>query len=151
MERRFEDRKDMAIVLVLVMAGYFVVTNHIPLTPFNNLSPDRPQLRSTVVGTFPALLVVLALLADRGLPVAASWLWVWLLLQVRQWWIPYFFGSTRLHRDLRWYFAGRYNRTLNVLNQKEDRPVPDVQHLVLQLLTMLSALAVTLRAIGCSH
>jgi hypothetical protein len=72
----------MAIVLVLVMAGYFVVTNHVRLPPFNNLSPERPQLMSTVVGTFPALLVVLALLADRGLLIAASWLWVWLLLQV---------------------------------------------------------------------
>ena len=133
----------MTIFLVLAMAGYFVVTNHVQLAPLNNLSSERPQYMSTAVGTVPALLVVLALVENRGLLLAASWLWIWFLLQVRQWWIPYFFGSTKLHRDFRWYTAGGYNRTLRVLSLKGDRPVPDVQHIVLQLLTILSAVAVT--------
>jgi hypothetical protein len=137
-----------ALALVLTMMAYFAVVNHVSLRPWNSLSCGRAQLPSTSVGLIPAALVVLGLLYQRGLALAAGWLWVWLLLQLWQWWLPYFLGATPLHRDLRWYAAGGYDRTLCFLRRKVGRPTPDCQHVVLQALTLLAAVAVTLRAAG---
>lgn len=142
--------KDVALTLVSLMVLYFVVINHVSLRPWNNLLSARPQLLSTTVGTVPALLVLLALTRGRGLMLASIWLWVWLLLQIRQWWVPYLLGPTRLHHDFRWYGAGGYERTLRFLNPTAGRPAPDLQHIVLQVLTMLSALAVTVQTVASS-
>jgi hypothetical protein len=67
--------------------------------------------------------------------------YVWLALQIRQWWIPYLFGPTALHRDFGWYFAHGYDRRTKILPSIDDRPIPDAQHLVLQALSLVVAIA----------
>ena len=69
--------------------------------------------------------------------------YVWLALQIRQWWIPYLFGPTALHRDFGWYFANGYDRTIKILPEIDDRLIPDAQHLVLQALSLIVAMAAT--------
>jgi hypothetical protein len=71
--------------------------------------------------------------------VGAGWTVVWLLLQLRQWWLPYLLGPTPLHRDFRWYWEGGYAETLRLLPARGWRPVADLQHLVLQLLSLAAA------------
>lgn len=130
------------------MLLYFTLINHVALPPLNNLRAHGPQWRSTLVGVLPGVLVLVALARGSELAVllAASWLWVWLALQIRQWWVPYLFGSTALHRDLGWYAAGGYDRTARVLPRAAHRPAPDLQHLVLEALSLLAAVATTLTA-----
>jgi hypothetical protein len=140
--------KEAALILVALMLTYFALVNHVSLRPWNNLSATRPQLRSTMVGLVPALLVIIALLRGQGLTLASVWLWVWLLLQIRQWWVPYWLGPTRLHKSFEWYSAGGYDHTLRFLHPPAGRPAPDWQHVVLQALTLLAAVAVTLQAAG---
>jgi hypothetical protein len=60
--------------------------------------------------------------------------YVWLALQRRQWWIPYLFGPTA-------YVTHGYDRTLKILPSINDRPIPDAQHLVLQALSRVVAIA----------
>jgi hypothetical protein len=140
--------KYIALTLVSLMAIYFVVINHVSLRRWNNLASATAQLPSTVVGVVPALLVLLALTRGRGLMLASIWLWLWLLLQIRQWWVPYLLGPTRWHHDFQWYVTGGYDRTLRFLNPATGRPAPDLQHFVLQLLTISAAIAVTAQSIA---
>jgi hypothetical protein len=138
--------KAAALTLVSLTTIYFLVINHVPLRPWNHLSQARSQLSSSAAGAIPALLVVLALTCGQGLTLAGSWLWIWLLLQIRQWWVPYWLGPTGLHRDFSWYRNGGYDRTLQLLSPAPGRPAPDWQHLVLQILTALASVAVTAQA-----
>jgi hypothetical protein len=77
--------------------------------------------------------------------------YVWLALQIRQWWIPYLFGPTHLHRDFQWYVAQGYDRTIKILPAVEDRPAPDAQHLVLQALSLVVAIAATVAVLRYPH
>jgi hypothetical protein len=122
-----------AIVLMLV---YFVVDNHVDHYPWNNLITS--QLPSTLAGVVPFTVyaATFALRIRWLMVIGMVHSYVWLALQIRQWWIPYLFGPTALHRDFEWYAAHGYDPTLQVLPSIAERPVPDAQHLVLQALSL---------------
>ena len=128
---------------MVVMLAYFIMDNHVDLHPWNNLV--TPQLPSTLTAVIPfGLYAVAFALGLRWLMVVgAVHSYVWLVLQIRQWWLPYLFGSTALHRDFAWYFAHGYDRTIKILPGVGDRPIPDAQHLVLQGLSLVVAIAAT--------
>jgi hypothetical protein len=50
-----------------------------------------------------------------GMLIGTVYAYVWLLLQIRQSWIPYLLGHTRLHDDFTWYHDHGYAETLKVL------------------------------------
>lgn len=129
---------------IVVMLAYFVVINHVDLYPWNNLT--SPQISSTLTGVLPfgVYAVAFALRVRWLMVVGAVHSYVWLMLQIRQWWIPYLLGPTALHRDLGWYVAHGYDRTSKVLPGIDDRPIPDAQHLVLQALSLVVAVAATI-------
>jgi len=128
---------------IILMLAYFVVDNHIDLYPWNNLVTT--QLSSTLAGVFPFSIYALAFVYGiRWLMVVGTiHSYVWLALQVRQWWVPYLFGPTLLHGDFQWYVAHGYDRTIKILPSIEDRPTPDAQHLVLQALSIIVAITAT--------
>ena len=125
----------IAISLLLI---YFTVTNHIDLQPLNNLTAAGSQVPSTLMAVLPFSFVLLGLAQDRPRWVYLGWIWsmVWLALQVRQWWVPYFFGPTLLHENFAWYFQHGYTETLRILPVAVGRPTPDLQHNILQLLSL---------------
>jgi len=136
-----------AMVALGLMLGYFAVDNHVPLCPWNNLAAAGPQWPSTLSGWVPGLLTIWALARRSrwGITVGAGWTVVWVLLQLRQWWLPYLLGPTPLHRDFTWYWEGGYSETLRILPGRGARPVPDLEHVALQLLSLTAAL-LTVRA-----
>jgi hypothetical protein len=137
----------VAFIALALMLIYFAVDNHAPLKPSNNLAPSGSQWPSTLAGWIPGLFTLWALWrrSRRAVGVGAVWTVVWCLLQVRQWWIPYLFGPTPLHRDFRWYVEHGYTETLRILPRRGARPTPDLQHMILQTLS-LSAAVLTVRA-----
>jgi hypothetical protein len=140
----------LAQALTALMLVYFLLINHIRLSRFNNITRLGTQWRSTAVGIIPGILIIATLASNNKLGVAlgAAWLWLWFALQIRQWWVPYLFGQTALHRDFHWYVAGGYDETIRLLPERAGRPNPDLQHLVLQILTLLAAAAVSVNASG---
>jgi len=137
----------LAQVLTALMLVYFFLINHVRLYLFNNIIRLGAQWRSTAVGLIPGILVIATLASSKPkAALGAGWLWLWLALQIRQWWVPYLFGQTALHRDFRWYVAGGYDKTIRLLPARVGRPSPDLQHLILQILTLLSATAVSVVA-----
>jgi len=137
-----------AIASQLLMLIYFTIDNHVSLYPWNNLRSPVAELPSTLSGWIPFLLIMLAF-AFRvrwGMLAGTIYTYVWLLLQIRQWWIPYLFGPTRLHRNFSWYYEHGYTETLKVLPPIGDHPIPALQHMFLQLLSLVVAVTAT---IGC--
>lgn len=152
----------VAVTTQLLMILYFIVTNHVPLHPWNDLVGAGSQLASTAMGVIPFAVFAVAFRSRRlarfpppsarwarwvsggTMVIGAVWAWVWLALQIRQWWVPYVLGPTPLHRDFAWFAQGGYTDTLTLLPAVAGRPVPDVQHLVLQCLSL--AVAVTMTA-----
>jgi hypothetical protein len=132
--------------LIGVMLVYFVVTNHVDLYPWNNLDAAGNQLPSMLVGLIPFSIYAVAFAVGiRPLMlVGMVHSYIWLALQVRQWWLPYLFGATPLHRDLSWYEAGGYSETLRIPPLINGRPVPDAQHVVLELISLGVVLATTI-------
>jgi hypothetical protein len=127
-----------------LMILYFVTINHVDLYPWNNLIVS--QLTSTFAGVIPFSIYLIAFL--KGI----HWLmligvvhsYVWLGLQVRQWWIPYLFGPTPIHHDFGWYTDHGYGETLKFLPAVGNRPVPDAEHIVQQLLSLAVVITSTI-------
>ena len=127
-----------ANIAISLLLAYFIATNHIDLAPLNNLSAAGSQLPSTLMAVIPFGLVLLGLRLNKAWWIYAGWIWsmLWLLLQIRQWWLPYLFGPTFLHENFAWYFQHGYTETIKVLAVAEGRPTPDLQHNVLQLISL---------------
>ena len=119
----------IAIGLLLI---YFIITNHVDLAPLNNLAAAGSQLPSTLMAVIPFGMVLLGLRLERGRWIYAGWIWsmVWLLLQIRQWWLPYLFGPTFLHENFAWYFQHGYARDqARVSNKWGTHTRPTTQYL----------------------
>ena len=125
----------IAIGLLLI---YFIITNHVDLVPLHNLAAAGSQLPSTLMAVIPFGMVLLGLRLEKGRWIYAGWIWsmVWLLLQIRQWWLPYLFGPTFLHENFAWYFQHGYAETIKLLPVIDGRPTPDLQHNILQVLSL---------------
>ena len=141
-----------AQLITMWMLLYFFLTHHVPLGCLNNLTnpATQAQWRSTAAGVIPGVLVLACLEYGNRVAVVlgAVWLWLWFGLQVRQWWVPYLFGETALHGDFSWYRAGGYDRTARILPARGGRPTPDLQHMLLQALTLSAALVTTLTVVS---
>lgn len=138
-----------ALAAIVVLLAYLLVTNHVPLAPWNALSGGSQWL-SSLAALAPFGLVVLAIGARQALAIGIGALWsvVWFGMQLVQWWVPYLFGPTPLHRSFDWYVEGGYDATLTILPAIGDRPVPDLQHLVLQVLSIVVIVATTHAALA---
>lgn len=120
------------------MLAFFVVDNHVPLYPWNDLERTKSQLPSTLSGLIPFTLAAVTFYRRwlPGMVFFASYAYVWLGIQLWNWWVPYLLGGER-------EFASEYERTLHPLPEISGRPGPNAEHLVLQILSLLMALAMT--------
>lgn len=129
------DWSRVAVGAALVMLGYFTLINHVDVYPLNNLSEAGSQWSSTLAG-WVQFTIFSALIATRHrVAVFASLVIsvVWLVLQFVQWWVPYLSGRG----DHSWYTENGYDETWRILPSIQDHVViPDLQHNVLQLLSL---------------
>ena len=119
-----------AVGFQIAATAYLQLVEWVPMFPWNDLSRGNMQERLDV-----AMLVAGVMIAVW---FAAEWLWLmclgwaayatWLVLQLDSWWRPYLFGGRTVGPN--WYFA----HTFKFLPQIGERPTPDANHFVLQLL-----------------
>lgn len=132
-----------AIVAQVIMVAYSIVTNHVNLYPWNNLLES--QLVNTLTSVVPFTIYIMAFSLQirwlMSIGVVHSFIWLW--LQLYQWWLPYLFGPTALHQDFSWYFENGYSETVRFLPSLGQRPTPDAQHVVLELLSVVMAVTMT--------
>jgi hypothetical protein len=135
----------LALAALVVTSVYFVVDNHLPLYPWNNLPEAGPQLASTLSLVIPYAATAAALLARSRWAtfVMTVYCWVLLGLQIATWYPAYLFGA---RAD--WYAENGYDQTVRVLPRVGDNEVVvDAQHTVLQFLTLATAIAVTVATV----
>jgi hypothetical protein len=132
----------LAVASQMIAAAYLQAVEWIDLFPWNDLAKGNMQERLDVMLLLSQLFVALT--------YARRWLWwmiagwvayaVWLYLQIESWWVPYLWGGRSVGPN--WYFA----RTFKFLPAIGDRPTPDANHFVLQLL-IIAVLATSALAI----
>ena len=124
---------------IAAMLMWFCVTNHLDLSPLNDLDAQGGQLASTLSGLIPFGQALLTIAFAPPLWLLIFWTgysYVWLALQALRWWVAYLMGGDADHWD-------GYTRTLHVLPQIDGRMGPDLKHLILQFFSLLMAIALT--------
>ncbi|QKW21212.1 hypothetical protein HUT16_21030 [Kitasatospora sp. NA04385] len=128
----------IAVALPLAWLAWLVLTEWVPMFPLNDLKPGNLRLRllaAAVNYPFPlAISAGIALNSHWSLVTALVLCGVVLTGHLLSWWIPYFGYSTAAQREL---YQRDYARTLKVLPTEGHGVVPDVQHVVVGVLTLL--------------
>lgn len=128
-----------AALAQVVLLVYLETVEWVDLFPWNNIRGGNGQdVLDIALGV---LLAVLALGTLRGWRLAVfaarSVYPAWLALQIASWWVPYLFGPPAGPRFLR-----VFGPTVRVLPPIDDHPIPDADHLVLQLLIVIVLVAI---------
>lgn len=138
----------VAITLPLVWLAWLALTEWVPLAPLNDLSNGnlRPRLLAAAINyPFPLLIAGGVALGEPWSLITASALCGLILVgHVTSWWLPYLGVSSKAQREV---YARDYANTLKILPTEGHAVVPDVQHMVVGLLTLamlVTTLAVTM-------
>lgn len=120
-----------ALLAQLLLLLYYEWFEWVNVFPWNNVVYGNGQaLLDVLLGLVLAGLLLGPLLRLRWLVgVAALLCFLWLLLQIQGWWLPYVFGTSA--SGMRFY-QHWFSQTLKVLPPIADHPIPDVGHMVLQ-------------------
>lgn len=131
----------------LVMLGWLLVTEWVPLSPLNDLEASTPGERlRAAAGNYSVLLAIAVAVATGtsvGAVVAELLAVSWLIGHVLAWWLPYLGHSAATQREA---YRREYSRTLKILPTEGHDVVVDVQHMVVGLLTLPMVAFVTLHA-----
>lgn len=127
---------DVAIGIALLLLCWLVITEWVPMFPVNDLRGIGVKERLQAgAANYPFQLVVAGLVAwhERwSLIVAAVLAGAQLVSHVVQWWLPYLGWSTKGQRT---GYRRQFTRTLSVLPRAGRDVVPDVQHMVVGMLS----------------
>lgn len=121
-----------AVGFQVLAAGYLQLVEWVDLFPWNDLSKGNGQEKLDIAILGCQALVAFWFVRQRVSLMVVGWLAyvVWLYLQVVSWWRPYLFGGRVVGPN--WYFA----KTYKFLPQIDQRPTPDADHVVLQILLL---------------
>ncbi|MEU9078029.1 hypothetical protein ACFYUY_12925 [Kitasatospora sp. NPDC004745] len=146
--RRGMSMHTIAVTMPLVWLAWLMLTEWVPMFPLNDLRGDnrRERLGDAAVNYPIPLLIAGGIALDHQASRIAALVLCLLVTvgHVASWWLPYAGISTAAQRDS---YARDYARTLKVLPTQGRAVVPDVQHMVVGVLTLAmtaSTLAVTL-------
>ncbi len=135
-----------AIVLTNLHLIYHQVTTRIDLFPFNNVREytRKEQLTEAAIHFFSMGFPVLALLCDCKIMalVAAVELGLMFAGEIYTWWTAYFFGA-RFALQSNWQELHQriFSKTIIMLPARGKNPVPNLEHCILHILTLLSGVA----------
>lgn len=122
----------LAVLSQLIAAGYLQLVEWVDLFPWNDLSKGNQQEVLDVALLAGQGMVAFWFVRQRLILMCLGWLSYafWMYLQIVSWWRPYLFGNRVVGPN--WYFAKAYK----FLPQIDQRPTPDADHVVLQLLLL---------------
>lgn len=133
----------MAITFSASLFIYTVCMHLIPFEPWNDLERMQKSLRNAeILWSIPFILYpcvyyfeIMELLGIYILYTA-----MYLAVQVRVWWIPYVRGSMDPRLKIRAYI---FERTHRFLESRGERPVPDTQHIIQQVIGTIVLISIT--------
>ena len=138
-----------AMALQILLLVYHQVTTLFDFYPFNGVRfyTAKEQWQECAVN---GILMVLPIIGFGSrithlMRFGAVYYFVLLAVELKIWWVPYLFGaSEKWRRDHGRIHAG----TVTVLPPIKSHPIPNLEHLILQALTVLTAIATLLAWLG---
>ncbi|OUM84663.1 MAG: hypothetical protein BAA01_05865 [Bacillus thermozeamaize] len=122
---------------------YFEVTTLMPLYPWNDLSKYSMKEKVIEASSNGILLIVcIGLFASKIkflVGIAVLFYFIFLLMQLLTWWMPYLTGK-HLKQFPRSLYESHFANTIKFLPPIKNHIVPDAQHNVLQLLSLIQLL-----------
>lgn len=121
-----------AVIAPLVLLAYLVVTEWVPMFPWNDLAAQPARRRALAAAiNYPVMVLTSALFAVGTTVttlVAAALCLTVVAGNINSWWFPYFTGrgSASMRRD----WEREYGRTLKLLPTAGHVVTPDAQHVV---------------------
>jgi hypothetical protein len=133
--------------LQLLLLAYWVTIETVEIFPLNDIRgrvPHYEPATALAVNLLQQIAYMALFAARQWWPALAAALGyaAYLALQLWTWWVPYLFGASP---DWQARHSRNFERTLKLLPSSEGHPAPDLQHMLLQLLTV-AALIATARA-----
>jgi len=122
----------------LLMLGYQLVIDWVPLFPWNDIEKKtvRERILETLINYSPLLLIAFAFTQPKGFGwyVALGGCGFYLFGHFMAWWKGYFWGANE--KELAEY-RHRFSRTYKFLPAIADHPIPDAEHVVIGGLTII--------------
>jgi hypothetical protein len=130
----------------LLLAIYFQIINWFSLGNWNYQPGFVPILDSDKIEFGSIGLVSLFLLPFLIYLLAYQkhWIWLlwvgtigygmWLILQIQNWWIPYFFGASQHWHDV---YYRVFSKSTKILPSFGNHLAPDAMHLTIQILLII--------------
>src|SRR5437763_1777016 len=137
----------MTIVVLgqLCLLIYHQITTLFDLFPFNGVRYTKPKER-IVEASVNLLLMSLAPIGfamryEALMKFGLVYYFILFAIECATWWAPYAFGASKQWQEV---YSRVHSSTINVLPAKDGRPRPNLEHLILMLLTL--AVAVSTRS-----
>ncbi|MGV9302020.1 hypothetical protein ACWDLG_01490 [Nonomuraea sp. NPDC003727] len=131
----------LALVTPLVLVAYLVVTEWVPMFPFNDLRSQTVKERLAMAAiNYPIFIAIAVAVALNAGTVALVLSVLTMIGHVTSWWLPYFGFSFAAQREA---YQREYARTWKILPTEGRDVVIDVQHMVVGVLCLIMLVSVT--------
>ncbi|MBD8006611.1 hypothetical protein [Bacillus norwichensis] len=135
---------NIAIVLQILLFFYFEVTTLLNLFPWNDLSKyTRKEKFTEAITNGLFILLCIGLFATKVkwlMAISVMFYLIFLIMQILTWWMPYCTGI-HLKQFPKSLYESHFKDTIKWLPPMKDHIIPDAQHNVLQLLSMITLIA----------
>lgn len=127
----------LAVTAQLALITYYQIVQSIDLFPWNNLKIGSSLDEFNLILGFIQLVILMGSFKKKYWIVKAGLIFyfIWLVLQISNWWIPYIFGASYEIQEL---YKLYYLETYKFLQPFEGHFVPDANHIVLQIFILIN-------------
>src|SRR5690625_2591920 len=128
-----------AFISQIMLLVYFAVTTLINLYPWIDLSKYTPKEKITEAAVNAITIIIgntfMISKKQALMVIAAIFCFLFLLVQLVDWWMPYITGK-HLKQFPRELYDSHFQDTLKILPPIKEHIIPDAQHNVLQFLSL---------------
>ena len=128
------------LILQILLLVYHQITTAVDLFPFNSArfySAKEKLIECVVNAVLMSLPVIGFAFQNKYLMnFAAVYYFVLFAIELKTWWVPYIFGASDEWKDT---YARLHSQTIIVLPKIKDNPIPNLEHVVLHLFTLVTA------------
>jgi len=132
----------LAITLQIILVLYHQATTLFDFFPFNGVrfSSRRERLIEAAVNLVLMPLPPIGFILRAPLLMKFGLVYYFILFGVEcaTWWAPYFLGPSPKWLEL---YNRIHRQTITVLRRRPNQPAPNLEHLILMALTLLTAIA----------
>jgi len=133
----------IGFILQILIMVYFEVTEYVDLAPLNDVATTENSFAASLANDVPKICILLILWIGMRWITSPTYLFlyfssiiyyiVYLGLQIIEWWPRYLLGATPAEMQ---DYNEKFSKTIKILPSWENHPAVDLQHNILQTLTI---------------